>query len=97
MLLIDLQVGTARPIETRPPGTTRRNGVAPARVARTLDIPVVITTSVEERAQGDVSPGLRDAAPETFESRVNGPGVSRLWRKPRESVSRASLAHVSNM
>ena len=79
LLLIDFQVGTSQLIKTQSPELSIRNGVALAKMAKIFDIPVVMTSSVEEQQQGAMSPELREAAPDAFEKRVKRNGIVNAW------------------
>jgi nicotinamidase-related amidase len=82
LLLIDFQVGTSQLIKTQDPALTIRNGVALAKTALVLGVPIVLTTSVEEQQQGAVSPELRDAIPEAYAARIKRTGVVNAWDDP---------------
>lgn len=82
MILVDYQVGTMQLIKTMPPDAALRNGVALAKVARILSMPVILTTSVEDQIQGPVPQEMRDAAPGAYEARIKRQGIVNAWDDP---------------
>lgn len=79
MLLIDHQVGTLNFCANRPHELiiSRTRGLA--RVAKALGIPVVLTTSQEDRAQGPLIDDLQELLPEEYANRVKRTGVTNAW------------------
>ncbi|MFF8028636.1 isochorismatase family protein [Streptomyces sp. NPDC007896] len=75
MLLIDHQVGTMGWVTSISFDEMKANALALAKAARALDIPLVLTSSMEEYAQGPLLPELKDIAPEEFGARVQRQGV----------------------
>jgi nicotinamidase-related amidase len=53
----------------------KANALALAKAAKALDIPLVLTSSMEEYAQGPLLPELADIAPEEFAARIQRQGV----------------------
>lgn len=51
-------------------------------MARILNLPVVITSSREERAQGPILPEIADVLPEAHAAWVKRPGVVNAWAYP---------------
>lgn len=88
LLLIDHQVGTLQLIQNLPLEQVKRHAVALAKTARILDMPVVLTTSQEDRIQGPLLPELGSLLPDAFEARVKRAGVVNAWADPafREAV-----------
>ena len=79
LLFIDHQVGTMQLIKNIPMEDVRRNAVAIAKMAKILRLPVVMTSSQEDRVQGPLIPELEELLPEVFASRVKRPGVVNAW------------------
>ncbi|MFF7889091.1 isochorismatase family protein [Streptomyces sp. NPDC020794] len=75
MLLIDHQVGTMGWVTSISFDEMKANALALAKAARALDIPLVLTSSMEEYAQGPLLPELKDIAPEEFGARAQRQGV----------------------
>ncbi len=57
MLLIDHQVGTIEWMHSAPKKDVIRNTLALAKTAKELGMPVVLTSSQEDQAQGLLLPG----------------------------------------
>jgi nicotinamidase-related amidase len=79
LLLIDHQVGTMQLIKNLPLPAVKRNALALAKVARILEMPVVLTTSVEEQFQGPLLPELEQIVPEAFATRIKRTGIVNAW------------------
>lgn len=90
LLLIDHQVGTMQLIKNLPFEAVRRNTLALARAARILGLPVVLTSSQEDRVQGPLLPELREILPEAFAARVQRAGIVNAWTD--DGFRRAVLA-----
>lgn len=82
LLLIDHQVGTMQLIKNIDQELAARQSVALAKMAKILDMPVVITSSQEERAQGPILPAIAEVLPEAYAARVKRPGVVNAWAYP---------------
>ncbi|MEH2003601.1 isochorismatase family protein [Nostoc sp.] len=79
MLLIDHQVGTMKLIKNLPLTEVEKNTLALAKVAKVLKIPVVLTSSQEERFQGLLMTTLAESLPEAYEVRVKRAGIVNAW------------------
>ena len=90
LLLIDHQVGTMQLIKNLPVEVVERNTLALAKAARVLGLPVVLTSSQEERTQGPLMPKLREVLPEAFAARVQRKGIVNAWTD--DGFRRAVLA-----
>lgn len=79
MLLIDHQVGTLNFCANRPHEliVSRTRGLA--RFAKALDIPVILTSSQEDHAQGPLIQDLQDLLPEEYANRVKRAGITNAW------------------
>ncbi|MEV4453783.1 isochorismatase family protein [Streptomyces mirabilis] len=75
MLLIDHQVGTMGWVTSISFDEMKANALALAKAAKALNIPLVLTSSMEEYAQGPLLPQLADIAPEEFAARIQRQGV----------------------
>jgi nicotinamidase-related amidase len=75
LLLIDHQVGTMGWVKSIPFGEMKRNAIMLAHTARILKMPVVLTSSMEEYAQGPLLSELQSILPIQFEQRVKRFGI----------------------
>jgi nicotinamidase-related amidase len=53
--------------------------LALARAAKILQMPVILTSSQEERIQGPLMPELAEILPDAFEARVRRAGIVNAW------------------
>jgi len=82
MLLIDHQVGTLSWCQNIPQELIRNNTRALARSAKALDMPLILTSSMEEYAQGPLLKDLEEIAPEEYARRVKRFGVVNAFDDP---------------
>lgn len=82
LLLIDHQVGTMQLIKNIDADLAARQSVALAKMAKILDLPVVITSSQEDRAQGPILPEIASVLPTAHAARIKRPGVVNAWDYP---------------
>ena len=82
LLLIDHQVGTMQLIKNIDSELTARQSIALAKMAKILNMPVVITSSQEDHAQGPILPEIAEVLPEAHAARVRRPGVVNAWAYP---------------
>jgi len=75
MLLIDHQIGTMSWVRSAPLDEIKKNAVVLAKAARALNMPVILTSSMEEHVQGPLMPELQAILPEAFAARVKRVGV----------------------
>lgn len=75
LLLIDHQVGTMGWVKSIPFEELKRNALMLAKAASILKLPVVLTSSMEEHAQGPLLSELKEILPEAFASRVQRLGI----------------------
>jgi nicotinamidase-related amidase len=75
MLLIDHQIGTMSWVRSAPLEEIKKNTVVLAKVARALNMPVILTSSMEEHVQGPLMLELQTILPEAFAARVKRVGV----------------------
>jgi nicotinamidase-related amidase len=79
LLLIDHQTGTMQLIKNMPLAVVKRNALALAKIAKILNMPVVLTSSQEEMFQGPLLPELADIVPDAFAVRVKRAGIVNAW------------------
>ena len=79
MLLIDHQVGTMGWIQSLPLDDVKRNTIVLAKTARALNLPVVLTSSMEGNQQGPLMPELQEILPQAFSARIKRQGVVNCW------------------
>ncbi|EJL85652.1 nicotinamidase-like amidase [Herbaspirillum sp. CF444] len=82
LLLIDHQVGTMQLIKNIDHEFAAKQSVALAKMAKILNMPVVITSSQEDRAQGPILPKIAEILPEAHAARIKRPGVVNAWAYP---------------
>ncbi|HEV8693835.1 MAG TPA: isochorismatase family protein [Lysobacter sp.] len=75
MLLIDHQVGTMGWVKSIPFEEMKRNALMLAQTARILKMPVVLTSSMEEYAQGPLLSELESILPTAFAARIKRVGI----------------------
>lgn len=79
MLLIDHQTGTLNFAANRPHEMIISRTRALAKFAKALNIPVVLTSSQEDHAQGPLIHDLQELLPQEFEDRVKREGITNAW------------------
>ncbi len=79
MLLIDHQQGTLKLAVSTPRDEIIRNTRALCRTATQTGMPLVLTSSQEERFQGLLLDDLQVLAPEAYAARIRRPGVVDCW------------------
>ena len=75
LLLIDHQVGTMSWVKSIPLDELKRNVLLLAKTARILKLPVVLTSSMEDHAQGPLTSELGQILPDAFAARVKRVGI----------------------
>ncbi|MDV7212322.1 isochorismatase family protein [Azotobacter beijerinckii] len=75
LLLIDHQVGTMGWVKSIPFDELKRNALMLAQAASILKLPVVLTSSMEEHAQGPLLSELEKILPTEFAHRVKRMGI----------------------
>ena len=75
MLLIDHQVGTMSWVKSIPLDELKRNVLLLAKTARILKLPVVLTSSMEDHAQGPLMSALGPILPDAFAARIKRVGI----------------------
>ena len=82
LVLIDHQVGTMQLIKTLDVDMVKRNTLALAKAAKILNLPVVLTSSQEDRIQQPLLPELAELLPEAYAARVKREGIVNAWADP---------------
>lgn len=82
LLLIDHQIGTMQLVKTLDVAQVRRFTLALAKAARILGLPVILTSSQEDRAQGPLLPELAQILPEAHAARIKRAGIVDAWNDP---------------
>lgn len=75
MLLIDHQIGTMSWTHSHDINLVKANAVKLAKIAAGSQIPVLLTTSMEDHVQGPLIPELAEILPEAYEKRIQRPGI----------------------
>jgi nicotinamidase-related amidase len=75
LLLIDHQVGTRSWVKSIPFEEMKRNALMLAKAAKILKLPVVLTSSMKEYAQGPLLGELESILPGTFAKRIKRVGI----------------------
>ena len=75
MLLIDHQDGTMGWVRSASLDSIKMNTVAIAKAAVATEIPLILTASMEDQAQGPLFTELQEAAPESYKNRIQRAGV----------------------
>jgi nicotinamidase-related amidase len=87
LVLIDHQVGTLQFVHTMSPETSLKNAVTLAKAAKAYGMPIVMTTSQEDHAQGPTAPALQKALPDAYKNRVKRTGIVNAWADPNFSAA----------
>lgn len=105
ILLIDHQTGTLQWCANRPKEMIISRTVALAKIAKALDIPVVLTSSQEDHAQGLLIPEIQEILPGEYANRIKREGITNAWNdenfkkavsdvgKGRKNVIMSGLTH----
>ncbi|OWT80693.1 MULTISPECIES: isochorismatase family protein [unclassified Achromobacter] len=96
LLLIDHQVGTMQLIKNIDAGFAGKQAIALAKLAKILNLPTVITSSQEDRAQGPIMPEIAEILPDAHAARIKRPGVVNAWAYSpfREAVLATGRKHL---
>ena len=73
-LLIDFQVGTLGWVGSTDQGQIAQRAIALAGAVKGLGMPLVLTSSLEDQAQGPILPQLAELVPEEFAARIKRTG-----------------------
>jgi nicotinamidase-related amidase len=96
LVLIDHQVGTTQLIRNITSDESIRNAVVLGKAALAFNMPIVMTSSMEDHIQGPLHPSLQRALPEAYTARVRRTGIVNAWddsnfRKAVENTGRRQL------
>jgi nicotinamidase-related amidase len=83
LLLIDHQVGTSQLIKNITTDQSIRNAVKLAKAALAFDMPIVMTSSMENHPQGPIHGSLQRVARDAWEKRVQRHGAVNAWDDPK--------------
>ncbi|OXG03962.1 nicotinamidase-related amidase [Flavobacterium araucananum] len=75
IILIDHQIGTIGWTHSHDINLLIENTTKLAQIAKAGNIPVVLTSSMEDYAQGLLIPQLNEILPEAYEARIKRPGI----------------------
>ena len=75
MLLIDHQLGTMGWTHSHDINLVKANAQKLARIAKALNLPVILTASMEDQIQGPLMPELEQILPDAFAKRIKRPGI----------------------
>jgi nicotinamidase-related amidase len=90
VLLIDHQVGTMGWVRSTNHDEMKANALALAKAAKALDMPLVLTSSLEDQAQGPLIEELQTIAPEEFVNRIQRVGVVNALDDPNFAAAVAA-------
>jgi len=99
LVLIDHQIGTIQLIKNQiTPDIAVRNAVLLGKAALAYNMPIVMTSSQEDRIQGPLHPALQKAMPEAYRARVKRVGIVNAWTDPNfvravEATGRPTADH----
>jgi nicotinamidase-related amidase len=82
LILIDHQVGIMGLVKNLPLEVVKRNTLALAKTANILNLPVVITSSQENKMQGPLIQELEQILPAAFKARIKRAGIVNAWNDP---------------
>ena len=82
LLLIDHQVGTISWTHSYDVEEVKKNALLLARIATATGLPLVLTSSMEQNAQGALLPELEEAAPKAFADRIKRAGIVNAMHDP---------------
>lgn len=82
LILIDHQVGTMQLIKNIDVKLAEKMTLALAKSAKIFNMPVVLTSSQEDKIQGPIFPELKQLLPEAYEKRVIRAGIVNAWTDP---------------
>jgi nicotinamidase-related amidase len=96
LVLIDHQVGTIQLIRNITSDQSIRNAVVLGKTALAFNMPIVMTSSMEDHIQGPLHPSIQRALPEAHAARVQRAGIVNAWddsnfRKAVENTGRRQL------
>lgn len=75
MLLIDHQIGTMGWTHSHDINLVKQNAIKLAKIAAALNLPVILTSSMETYVQGPLIPELQEILPDAYAARIKRPGI----------------------
>ncbi len=81
VMLVDHQIGTLGWVKSVPQDTVVTNCRVMAKLALAYDMPLILTTTVEDQV-GTTIPDIQQVAPEAFEKRYRRDGRLSCWDDP---------------
>lgn len=82
MLLIDHQAGTMSWTHSHDVEEVKKSALSLATIATAVDMPLVLTSSMEEHIQGPLLPELEEIAPKAFANRIKRAGIVNAMHDP---------------
>ncbi|MFG3341360.1 isochorismatase family protein [Glycomyces sp. NPDC048151] len=82
MLLIDHQTGTMSWTHSHDVEEVKKSALSLAKIAVAVDMPLVLTSSMEENIQGPLVPELEEIAPKAFADRIKRAGIVNAMHDP---------------
>ena len=82
MLLIDHQIGTIAWTHSHDVEKVKENAVLLAKIAVATELPLVLTSSMEDNVQGPLIPELEAVAPKAFADRIKRAGIVNAMHDP---------------
>lgn len=82
ILLIDHQVGTMGWVGSISFDEMKKHALMLAKTAKAIGMPVILTSSMEEHAQGPLLPELKEILPAEFENRILRSGIVNAMADP---------------
>ena len=83
ILLVDHQIGTMGWVRSDDLERIKLHTTVLAKTAKALDIPVVLTSSMENAMQGPLCEELQSVLPEAYEKRILREGIINSWEDPK--------------
>lgn len=90
VVLIDHQVGTMGWVGSTDLALLKANALALAKAAKALGLPLVLTTSLEERVQGPLAEEFRAVAPDEYAARIRRSGAVDAMADPEFAAAVAA-------
>lgn len=90
MLLIDHQLGTISWTHSHDVGEIKKNALQLAKIATAIEMPLVLTSSMEWNVQGPLLSELEEIAPKAFADRIKRSGIVNAMHD--ENFSNAVIA-----
>jgi nicotinamidase-related amidase len=96
ILLIDYQLGTLQLAKTTPADEAVRNALILAKMGKVLNMPIILTASLEDHVQGPTHEAFRRVAPEAYEARILRAGIIDAWKDPavRQAVENTGRRQI---